>query len=359
VRPLLRHAVFLTAGALLSASLGAFAAGPAEAAASGSTAPHGAVGTAAPRTLIARPDVNSIPTITSASSATSFVGAAFSFTVTTTGTPTPSLTESGALPSGVTFTNNGDGTATFFGTPSTGSGATYSITITATNSVGSAHQTFTLSNLQAPTITSPATAAFYTGVAGTYTVTTTGYPSPAITKSGTLPSGVSFTGGTGTATISGTPAAGTAGSYSISISATNSSGSTATLTLTLTVSTSSSPTITSATSSNFWLNSAGSVAVTTTGVPTPALTESGTLPPGLSFADNGNGTATIAGTPTATGTYTLTFTATNALGSTNQTYTLYVGSAPAFTSAASTNFGYGASDTFTVTTSGYPAPWIG
>ena len=36
-----------------------------------------------------------------------------------------------------------------------------------------------------------------------------------------------------------------------------------------------------------------------TGYPAPAVAESGSLPSGLTFTDNGNGTATIAGTPAA------------------------------------------------------------
>ena len=60
--------------------------------------------------------VSSPPTITSADSTTFSVGAAGSFTVTTTGFPTPALTESGPLPTGVTFVDNGDGTATLAGT---------------------------------------------------------------------------------------------------------------------------------------------------------------------------------------------------------------------------------------------------
>jgi len=76
------------------------------------------------------------PAITSASSTTFTVGTAGSFTVTTTGSPTPSLTESGTLPSGVTFTNNGNGTATLSGTPASGTGGTYTLTITASNGVG-------------------------------------------------------------------------------------------------------------------------------------------------------------------------------------------------------------------------------
>ena len=53
--------------------------------------------------------------------------------MTTTGTPTAAFSESGALPIGVTFTDNGDGTATLAGTPAAGSGRDYPITITASN----------------------------------------------------------------------------------------------------------------------------------------------------------------------------------------------------------------------------------
>ena len=57
------------------------------------------------------------PAITSAGSTTFTTGTAGTFTVTTTGSPTSALSETGALPSGVTFVDNGDGTATLAGTP--------------------------------------------------------------------------------------------------------------------------------------------------------------------------------------------------------------------------------------------------
>ena len=47
------------------------------------------------------------PSITSGASATSIVGTPFSFKVTTTGAPAPSLSETGSLPAGITFTDNG------------------------------------------------------------------------------------------------------------------------------------------------------------------------------------------------------------------------------------------------------------
>jgi hypothetical protein len=301
------------------------------------------------------------PAITSANAATSIVGTPFSATVTTTGEPAPALTETGALPSGITFTDNGNGTATIGGTAAKGSGGSYPITITATNSSGTATQAFTLTNAEAPTITSAASAGFTTGVAGTYTVTTTGYPAATITESGALPSGMTFTdNGNGTATLAGTPATGTAGSYPVTISATNASGSTATLALAVTVTASGAPVITSGATAYFTLNTGGAFAVSTTGSPTPAITEVGALPAGLTFVDLGNGTALLSGTPKATGTTTLTVTAANGITpNATQTLTVIVGQGPAITSATSATATTGKAFTFTVTATGYPTPALG
>ena len=63
------------------------------------------------------------PAFTSSASTTFMAGSAGSFTVTTSGTPTPSISKTGTLPSGVTFTDNGNGTATLAGTPAAGTGA--------------------------------------------------------------------------------------------------------------------------------------------------------------------------------------------------------------------------------------------
>jgi hypothetical protein len=56
-------------------------------------------------------------TFTSASRATARAGAMFTFPISTTGTPTPSLKKKGHLPAGLHFHNNHDGTATISGTP--------------------------------------------------------------------------------------------------------------------------------------------------------------------------------------------------------------------------------------------------
>ena len=63
------------------------------------------------------------------------------FTFTSTGYPVPNVTHTGTI-RGLTYTNNGNGTATLSGTPRTA--GTYTLTITAKNTVGTATQTFTL-----------------------------------------------------------------------------------------------------------------------------------------------------------------------------------------------------------------------
>ncbi len=299
------------------------------------------------------------PTITSGASTTFQVNAAGTFSVTTSANPTAALAETGSLPSGVTFVDNGDGTATLAGTPAVGSGGVYSITITASNGVApDATQNFTLTVDEPASISSGASSTFRTGSLGTFSVTTGGFPLPALSESGSLPSGVTFVdNGDGTATLSGTPAAGTGGTYPISFTAFNGIGTEATQSFTLTVDQSTA--VTSATSTTFTVGSGGTFTVTTTGFPTAALSETGSLPGGVTFTDNGNGTATLAGTPTAGsgGLYPISITANSGVGSAaTQSFTLTVDQSSAVTSATSTTFTVGTAGTFTVTTSGFPAP---
>jgi hypothetical protein len=144
----------------------------------------------------------------------------------------------GSLPSGVTFIDNGDGTATLAGTPAAGSIGTYALTLTASNGVPpDATQNFTLTVDQAPAITSANAATFIVGAAGSFAVTTTGSPVPGLSEAGTLPSGVTFVdNGDGTATLAGTPAAGSIGTYALTLTASNGIAPDATQAFTLTVS---------------------------------------------------------------------------------------------------------------------------
>jgi len=178
------------------------------------------------------------PAITSVKSTSFMVGAPATFTVTTTGSPTPSLSKSGALPTGVTFVDNGNGTATLSGTPASGSDGTYALTFSANNGVGTpATQSFTLTVDQSPTFSSSNSTTFTAGTEGTFAVTASGVPTPSLSESGALPAGVTFTdNGNGNATLAGTPASGTAGVYSLTLTANNGMGTPASQTFTLTVS---------------------------------------------------------------------------------------------------------------------------
>ncbi len=181
--------------------------------------------------------VDQAPAITSAATTTGTVGKAMSFTVTTTGYPSATMiTETGKLPTGLSFTANSNGTATIAGTPAAGTGGSYPLTVKAANSTGTASQGFTLVVDQAPAITSAKTTTGTVGKAMSFTVTTTGYPSATITETGKLPNGISFVAKAGgVATILGTPAMGTTGTYTLTITATNGVGSPAVQTFTLTI----------------------------------------------------------------------------------------------------------------------------
>ena len=299
--------------------------------------------------------VQQAPTITSAISVTTTVGTAVNFTTTASGLPGASWTSTGTLPSGVTFVDNGDGTGSLFGTPGINSGASYTLTFTAKNSIGTATQTFTLVVRQPAVITSGAGTTFTTGTAGTFTVTTTGFPANTITETGNLPSGVTFVdNGNGTATLAGTAAAGTGGTYSFTVTATNALGS-ATQTFVLTVI--QAPTFTSANTTSFTVGAAGNFTVSLQGFPALYMTAAGVLPGGVTFVDNANGTGSFVGTPQAGsgGSYAVTITAVNTVGTATQTFTLVVDQPLAFTSAAASTFTVGTAGTYTIATSGFPA----
>jgi Putative Ig domain len=190
-----------------------------------------------------------------------------------------------------------------------------------------------------PAIISANTATFTVGGPGSFTVTATGAPTPSLIQTGTLPNGVTFQrNGNGTATLTGTPASGTGGTYSLTFTASNGVGTAATQSFTLAVSrVNQAPLITSADSTTFSGGGSGSFTVTAAGAPTPSLTEIGTLPAGVTFQDNGNGTATVSGTPALRtgGTYSLTFIATNGVGTAaTQTFTLTISALRTYT----TNF---------------------
>lgn len=151
--------------------------------------------------------VQQAPAITSANTTYFTVGSLGSFGVTTTGYPVPKLTAGTGLPSWATLTDNGDGTATLAGTPPSGSGGKYTFNITAANTVSPNYvQSFTLVVDENLAIISANSTSFTGGVAGSFKVTTSGYPvATSIGQTG-APSWATLTNNNdGTATLSGTP----------------------------------------------------------------------------------------------------------------------------------------------------------
>jgi hypothetical protein len=208
------------------------------------TAPAGSSTTAAsalkgPSQLRGSPLAARPPRFTSASTASFAVGAARSFEV-AVDQARATIAAAGPLPRGVTYSPGANGTGILSGTPRPGSGGAYAIRLTATDSAGAmAQQLLTITVNQAPSFTSGDTIWGTVLINVDLQITTTGYPAPQITLSGTLPSGLHLTDhGNGTATISGRPEPSFAGisspfglykllydSVTVSVTATNSSGS--------------------------------------------------------------------------------------------------------------------------------------
>jgi hypothetical protein len=142
------------------------------------------------------------------------------------------------------------------------------------------------------------------------------------------------------------------------LTVTNSVGSKTTSTVTITVD--SAPVFTSANSTSFTVGTGGSFTVTTSGFPVPSLTETLTLPSGVTFTDNGSGAGTLAWTTAVpSGIYSLSFTASNGIGSNaTQAFTLNATNNSGQVSGQfviNNNCGNGTLPTFTVTINTSPA----
>jgi hypothetical protein len=230
-----------------------------------------------------------------------------SFTVSASSFPLPGDDESftlisGALPPGMEFFDNGNGTATIEGTP-TGKVSHFSITVDASNGVSDdsfQSISITVQPAKKPSI-SVSDPTFQVGEFGSFNVTTTGYPSVPLGDLNVegLPDGVTFTDhGDGTGTVSGTPAPNTGGTYTLTITADNGIGE-AEKTVKLIV---AQPiVIDSENATVFDKGDFGEFEIDITGYPVGDISILGSLPPGLKLKNG-----VIEGTPTKAGTYHFT-----------------------------------------------------
>jgi type II secretory pathway pseudopilin PulG len=277
-----------------------------------------------PAYLPAPPTANAAPTFTSANQATEVTGNAFTFPITATGPPAPTITESGALPSGVSFTLAG-GTYELTGTPAAGSAGTYPISFTASNGIlpNVTQNPFTLTIDSAPSMPPTGSAQGALSAPFSYQVVASGNPSPTFSESGALPTGITMSS---SGLFSGTPTA--AGTFVVTITASNGVGTNATQSFTLTTAPATAPTGITPTSCSVKKNTAGwSTTVSAVGgFPTPSTSASG-LPGWLTFTDNGNGTGTLNGnvpSSTSGSPFSFSIKAQNAAGSVTNTYTLTI-----------------------------------
>ncbi|MGH9919043.1 MAG: PKD domain-containing protein [Nitrososphaerales archaeon] len=198
--------------------------------------------------------------------------------------------------------------------------------------------TFTITNPAANTVAEAGVAFSDTLPTGMVVATPNGLPDPTCGGTPSATTGansISFTGGSvavnSSCTVSVNVTATTSGTLtntSGAVSSTNGgTGNTATAVLTV----QAAPKITSSSSATFYLGQTNSFTVTTTGNPTPSLSETGALPSAVGFTGNGDGTATLSGTPSATGSFHIHFTASNGVApNATQSFTLNVVVAPSF-----------------------------
>jgi VCBS repeat-containing protein len=242
--------------------------------------------------------VDKIPVITSANNTTFLVGTFGTFTTTASAHPPADFFESGALPTGVSFVNNGppsSSSGTLSGTPAAGTGGVYNITFTATNVRGSsAPQAFTLTVNETPTIgTNPSSQAVCAGATATFTASgATGYPVPTVQWQISTDGGTTYNniGGATSTTYSFATVAADDG-HKFRAVFTNSIGSATTTAATLTVNT--VPVVTTNPSSQ--VICAGSPVTFTaaaTGQPAPGVQWQVSTDGGATFNDLGGATST-------------------------------------------------------------------
>ncbi|MGH7997743.1 MAG: putative Ig domain-containing protein [Opitutaceae bacterium] len=206
-------------------------------------------------------------------------------------------------------------------------------------------ETITINVANLPVITSATSVSGTVGSPFTYTVTASGIPTPSYGVTGTLPPGLSATGGV----ISGTPSA--AGTYTnMTISASNSAGNvTAQLTIVISNPVPQPPVITSSLTASGSVGSSFSYQITGTNSPTSYGASN--LPPGLSLPAGSN---EISGTPTQAGSRSSTISATNAggTGSATLNFTISKGTQSAVSVTPGGNLSYPQGETVTFIASG-------
>jgi hypothetical protein len=306
----------------------------------------------------------------SANSATFFDGGTvIPFAVLAAGAGNITLAAHG-FPAGMTFTDNGNGSGTLGGIINTGAtgcappGCYFEAQANIGGAITTLDQAFTVKVVPNPqaTYSGPTSTTFNAGLpnsfvlVGNQEVSVSYLAAPSWSATG-LPAWLTLTNLGLNAVLSGAPPQ-IGGSFPTSLTlATNGFTSTP---FTFTINVDVAPQFTSPN----WLNcqaptsgvSSCSMTITTNQNAGTTITEVGALPPGVTLTDLHNGTATLQGNIAkgSGGYYPLALSVASVNGSAAQPFSLRVYEGAAFTSPASVDFTVGVSNTFTITTSGFP-----
>jgi hypothetical protein len=269
------------------------------------------------------------------------VGYPMSFHIVTNVVPYPKFTMS-FVPAGLTFRDNGDGTADLTGTPVSDpvfSDVAFSYIMSAENDYGIDLLIVNIHVADFGSVT------FTAGVPNQWNGSVT--PTPGPFDNGGL-AWLSFRdNGNGTGVIGGTPPPGTAGSFALH--ANHARG---------TITVINPPLFTSSAATAFMPDRSSEFRITTSRL-SGKISYTGVLPDGLTFTDQGNGTAMLSGQPNAaSGVFPLTLTWDDGIQQVNAKLDVYVVRPPdAMTSSAMVVFTEGLPQSFNIITSGFPTAW--
>ncbi|MEX2494796.1 MAG: putative Ig domain-containing protein, partial [Woeseia sp.] len=250
------------------------------------------------------------PSFTSTPIETATEGVEYRYDITATDpNGDPLVITAPTLPDWLTFTDNGDGTAVLTGTPTENDLGEHDVRLEATDGTDIAVQLFTITALDAssgnnpPAFTSDPVTEASEGAAYAYDIAATDDDGDPLTITApTLPDWLTFEdNGDGTASLTGSPAAGAEGEHDVVLEVSDGTDD-AMQAFTITVAAASSgntaPEFTSTAVLDATEDEEYSYEITATDDDGDALEMTApTLPGWLTLTDNGDGTATLSGTP--------------------------------------------------------------